>query len=203
MTDVFESLVFQAGQKFKYSAIASGSSAAILGDALNLLVNAGIAYKIHHSSARGLPLGAQVDPRRFKTVLFDIGIHQRLLGLDLSSCLLARDFKAINRGHVAEAFVAQELLAYGNPSRKPNLHYWHREARSSNAEVDYVIQAGDTVLPVEVKAGTKGQMQSIRLFMAERKLSKGIRVSLENFGTLGDIDILPLYGIRRLFRESA
>jgi len=66
-----------------------------------------------------------------------------------------------------------------------------------------VIQAGGTMLPVEVKAGTKGQMQSIRLFMAERKLSKGIRVSLENFGTLGDIDILPLYGIRHLCCQAA
>ncbi len=202
LTEVFESLVFQAGNKFKYSEIASGSSAAILGDALNLLVSAGIAYKIHHSSARGLPLGAQANPRRFKAVLFDVGIHQRLLGLDLSSFLLARDFKAINRGHVAEAFVAQELLAYANPSRKPALHYWHREARSSNAEVDYVIQAGDTMLPIEVKAGTKGQMQSLRLFMAERGLSKGIRISLENFGTLGDIDILPLYAVRHLPQGS-
>jgi uncharacterized protein len=202
LTEVFESLVFQAGSKFKYSALASGSSAAILGDALNLLVSAGIAYKIHHSGARGLPLGAQADPKKFKTVLFDIGVHQRLLGLDLSSFLLARDFKTINRGHVAEAFVAQELFAYGNPSRRPNLHYWHREARSSNAEVDYVIQAGNTTLPVEVKAGTKGQMQSIRLFMAERGLSKGTRVSLENFGTLGDIDILPLYAIRHLSKAE-
>jgi predicted AAA+ superfamily ATPase len=198
LTEVFESLVFQTGTKFKYSALASGRSAAILGDALNLLVHAGIAYKIHHSSARGLPLMAQADPRKFKTVLFDIGIHQRLLGLDLSNFLLSNDFKAINRGHIAEAFVAQELFAYNNASNKLNLHYWHREAKSSNAEVDYVIQTGDSLLPIEVKSGTKGQMQSIRIFMKERGLSKGIRVSLENFGTLGDIDILPLYAIKHL-----
>ncbi len=202
LTEIFESLVFQAGGKFKYAALASGSSAAILGDALNLLVQAGIAYKIHHSNARGLPLMAQVDPKKFKTVLFDIGIHQRLLGLDLSTFLLSNDFKAINRGHIAEAFVAQELFAYNNISSKPNLHYWHREARSSNAEVDYVIQAGDTLLPIEVKSGTKGQMQSMRIFMKERGLSRGVRISLENFGTLGDIDILPLYAIKHLFQPT-
>ena len=202
LTEVFESLVFQAGGKFKYAALASGSSAAILGDALNLLVHAGIAYKVHHSSARGLPLMAQVDPKKFKTVLFDIGIHQRLLGLDLSNFLLSNDFKAINSGNIAEAFVAQELFAYSNISSKPNLHYWHREARSSNAEVDYVIQTGNTLLPIEVKSGTKGQMQSIRIFMKERGLSRGVRISLENFGTLGDIDILPLYAIKHLFQPT-
>ncbi len=75
-------------------------------------------------------------------------------------------------------------------------------ARLTEVFESLVFQAGNTTLPVEVKAGTKGQMQSVRLFMAERGLSKGIRTSLENFGTLGDIDILPLYAIRRLSKAE-
>jgi predicted AAA+ superfamily ATPase len=201
LTEVFESVVLQTGGKFKYSAIGSRSSSTVLGDALNLLAGAGIVYKIHHSSAHGLPLGAQAAARKFKVALFDIGVHQRLLGLDLSAFLLAKDFRAVNRGHIAEAFVALELISYANPARKPALHYWHREARSSNAEVDYVIQKGSSILPIEVKAGTKGQMQSLRLFMAERGLAKGVRVSLENFGSLGDVDILPLYAVKNLTAE--
>lgn len=198
LTDVFESVPFQAGSKFKYAAIGAESSTPPLKHALELLEKASIVHKVHHTSARGLPLGAQVNRKKFKVVLFDVGIHQRLLGLDLAPLLVARDFKAVNRGSIAEAFVGQELLAYANPSSKAALHYWHREARSSNAEVDYVIQQGESILPVEVKAGTKGQMQSIRIFMAERHIDKGIRLSLENFGSLGDIDILPLYATRRL-----
>jgi len=62
---------------------------------------------------------------------------------------------------------------------RPILYYWHRETRGSNAEVDYVIQQGTEIVSIEVKAGTKGQMQSMFLFMDER----GIRVSLENFST--------------------
>lgn len=202
LIEVFESVPFQAGSKFKYATIGAESSTPPLKDALDLLEKAAIIYKVHHTSARGLPLGAQVDPKKFKVVLFDVGIHQRLLGLDLATLLVAQDFKAVNRGGIAEAFVGQELVACSNPSGKAALHYWHREARSSNAEVDYVMQQGESILPMEVKAGTKGQMQSLRIFLAERALTKGIRLSLENFGTLSDIDILPLYAVRTLFRRE-
>jgi predicted AAA+ superfamily ATPase len=83
---------------------------------------------------------------------------------------------------------------------KPALYYWHREARGSNAEVDYVIQQGADILPVEVKAGTKGQMQSMYLFMDERKLRNGIRVSLENFAQYDRVRVVPLYALRRLLQ---
>lgn len=199
LTEVFESIPFQAGSKFKYAAIGAESSTPPLKHALDMLEKASIAHKVFHTSARGLPLGAQVNAKKFKVVLFDVGIQQRLLGLDLSKRLVANDFKAVNRGGVAEVFVGQEILAYSSPAGKTALHYWHREARSSNAEVDYVMQVDDTILPIEVKAGTKGQMQSIRIFMQDRALEKGVRMSLENFGTLGNIDILPLYATRCLF----
>lgn len=199
LTEVFESIPFQAGSKFKYATIGAESSTPPLKYALDLLEKASIAHKVVHTSARGLPLGAQVNPKKFKVVLFDVGIQQRMLGLNLSQLLVARDFKAMNRGNVAEVFIGQELLAYSNPASKTALHYWHREARSSNAEVDYVMQVEDAILPVEVKAGTKGQMQSLRIFMQDRALKKGIRMSLENFGSLGDIEILPLYAARCLF----
>jgi hypothetical protein len=51
----------------------------------------------------------------------------------------------------------------------------------SNAEVDFVIQGKQGVVPLEVKSGTKGQMQSLHIFLNERNLSKGIRISAENF----------------------
>ncbi len=199
LSEVFESVAFQSGSKFKYSNIQSGSSTAPLNDALNLLVDAGIAHKIHHSSANGIPLGAQINPRKFKAVLFDTGIHQRILGLNLADYLLAKDFNAINKGSIAEVFVALELIAYQSFHQKSALYYWHREAKSSNAEVDYVIQRSERIIPLEVKAGTKGQMQSMRKFMSDKKLEKGIRISMENYATLGDIDILPLYAIQKLF----
>ncbi len=107
-------------------------------------------------------------------ILLDVGIHQRVLGLDLSSHLLANDFNAIN------------------------LYFWDREQRSSHAEVDYLIQTHEKILPIEVKSGTKGQMQSLHLFLKERNLSGGVRVSLENFTSYGSVVTCPLYAVKRL-----
>lgn len=58
----------------------------------------------------------------------------------------------------------------------PNIHYWHREARSSNAEVDYVIARKGKVVPIEVKSGSRGQMQSMHIFLSERNLEEGLRI---------------------------
>ena len=105
----------------------------------------------------------------------------------------------INAGNIAEIFTALEILSYSNPETRNLLFYWHRESRSSNAEVDYLLQKGGQIIPLEVKAGTKGQMQSIRQFMAERDTEYGIRVSLENFSCYEKIRVLPLYAISKLF----
>ena len=118
-----------------------------------------------------------------------------MLGLDVASMQVTRDFDVVNRGAVAEVFAAQELRATGNPRDPRQIYYWHREARNSNAEVDYVIQHNAEILPVEVKAGGSGRMQSMRMFMTERNIGRGIRTSLENFGTIDGIDIVPLYAL--------
>ena len=65
--------------------------------------------------------------------------------------------------------------------------------------MDYVIQKKDKLLPIEVKAGTKGAMQSLYLFLEEKKIEAGVRVSLENFCTMDKVMVYPLYGARNLF----
>jgi predicted AAA+ superfamily ATPase len=192
--------VLQAGGKFTYANVDSASSSHSLKSALEMLVQAGLAYKIHHTSARGLPLGAQVNPKRFKVILFDVGLHQRLLGLDLKEYLVSDEFEAVNKGNLAEVLAGLELIGNAPPTNRPPLYYWHRESRASNAEIDYLIQRGKDIVPIEVKAGRKGQMQSMFIFLKERNLKSGIRVSLENFGRYGNIDVIPLYAIGGLSR---
>lgn len=200
LSEVFDSIVFQAGNKFKYSNIHSHSSSHALKDSLELLIKAGLAYKIYHTDARGLPLGGQINPKRFKVILFDTGLHQRLSGLDIPWHLTASDIELVNRGTLAEVFAGLELIACQSPNTRPGIYYWHRESRGSSAEVDYVIQQGNTILPIEVKAGTKGQMQSMFLFLNERKLEKGIRTSLENFAEYEQISTIPLYALKNLIQ---
>jgi hypothetical protein len=199
LREVFEGIVFQAGAKFKYSRIESSAAVPALKEALELLVQAGLAYKIYHTDARGVPLGAQIDPQKFKVILFDLGIHQRLAQLDLSDYILSRDFHAINKGHLAEIFTGLELIRYHSSSLPPQLYYWHRESKGSNAEVDYIVNVGEKILPIEVKAGTKGQMQSLFLFLQERQLSQGVRISLEPLGTYDSIRVIPLYAVKKIW----
>jgi hypothetical protein len=90
------------------------------------------------------------------------------------------------------------LIASISPFTKPSLHYWHREARASNAEVDYVVQQGSKIIPVEVKAGTRGQMQSMQLFLCERDFDQGICLGPSNFRRHKNIHFVPIYAAGQL-----
>ncbi|MBP8851198.1 MAG: hypothetical protein KBG80_11665 [Breznakibacter sp.] len=70
---------------------------------------------------------------------------------------------------------------------------------NSSAKVDYVIQNQQNIIPVEVKSGSKGSMQSMYQFMSEKGSARGIRFSLENFSTDNGIDVIPLYAVSNIF----
>ena len=195
---VFKSVVEQNGQKFVYSKVLPDLSHLLVKKALELLTMAGLIIPITHSSANGVPLGAEINPKLRKFIVFDSGIFQRLLGLKLSEVLLRDDFESINKGAIAELSVGLELIKSASCYQRQTLYYWHREAKSSNAEVDYLIQRNVSILPIEVKAGTKGSMQSLYIFMDAKKIEKGIRVSQENFSKYQNVEVYPLYAVANL-----
>ena len=200
LQEVFYSTVHQAGGKFKYSNVApQGGGTHGYKEALDLLIKSGIAHRIYHTSARGLPLGAQVNEKKFKILPLDTGVYQRILGLDLSRHIISDFNSLINRGHLCELFVGIEIISHQSPFLHPQLYYWHREAKSSSAEIDYIISSAGRIFPIEVKAGTKGQMQSLHLFLKERNLPRGLRISAENFAVYSNIYTLPLYAVSRIF----
>ena len=131
-------------------------------------------------------------------LVLDPGLYQRLLQLDLAQVWLTEDVNLINKGVLAELFVGLEWLKYGNPYERESLYYWHRETSTSNAEVDYVVQIGSSLIPLEVKSSGKGRMQSMHRFMTEKNSERGIRVSTENYGQFGKIHVIPLYAIRKI-----
>ena len=195
---MFEAVVSQSGNKFNLSRASADANHEQIKEALYLLEMAGLVYLVKHTSANGLPLGAEVNPKKFKTILFDHGIFQRLLGLDLYEHLIATDLSAINKGNIAEQFVGTELIKYSSYYNKSRLYYWHREKRGSNAEVDYVFQNNNNILPVEVKSSTQGKMQSLWVFLNEKGLKTGIRISLENFNHYNNILVFPLYAVENV-----
>jgi uncharacterized protein len=199
---VFRSVVEQNGQKFVYNKALPDANHLQVKDALELLTMAGMILPITHSAANGVPLGAEINPKMRKFIVFDSGIFQRILGLKLSEVLLRNDFDSINKGALAELNVGLELVKSASCYQRQNLYYWHREAKSSNAEVDYLIQVDTRILPIEVKAGTKGSMQSLKIFMDLKNTEKGIRVSQENFSTYQNIEVYPLYAVANLQKNQ-
>jgi predicted AAA+ superfamily ATPase len=119
---------------------------------------------------------------------------------DASQIMIADDFKTINMGSLVEMFVGLEILKAASCYVPQKLYYWHREKKQSNAQVDYVIQKNNAIIPIEVKSGSKGAMPSLRLFMQEKNSEMGIRVSNENFGKVGNIEIYPLYAISNVIK---
>ena len=85
--------------------------------------------------------------------------------LDLTQSLLNPLQEFINKGQLVEAFVGQELIAYSPSYVKNELYYWQRQTRTSQAEVDYVLQEGESIIPVEVKSGSGSTLRSLQLFL--------------------------------------
>lgn len=153
-------------------------------------------HQVTHSAGHGLPLGAQANLERFKLISLDVGISQALLGLDLATWFLNPDKDFVNRGPIAEAFVGQELLAYASPKSKTDLYYWKREERGALAEIDYLYDYQNAVLPIEVKSGHGSTLRSMHQFLDEHQKSKlGIRFWSLNYEVSDAIASRPLYAV--------
>ena len=138
-----------------------------------------------------LPLEALASERNFKVVFLDVGLMQNLCGLS-GELLAASDILAVHAGAVAEQFVGQEFLAAG----QPDLYYWAREAKSSTAEVDYILAGEGRTLPVEVKSGSSGRLKSMHLFLKQYPQSpRGYVLSCAPYSELPEqkLVFLPLY----------
>lgn len=170
--------------------------------ALEALINAGILYPVYHSSANGLPLNATINEKKFKLLFLDVGLVHHASQLEIDT-LLNEELTMINQGALAEQFVGQELLAYGKNYEKSELYYWEREKKGSQAEVDYTIHFGSTIFPIEVKSGTTGHLRSLRVFLDEKKLDIGIRISQHQLSFHDHILSIPLYMIYELPRILA
>ena len=201
INEVFEAVSKQMGNKFIYTKAGNNLSHIQIKEALQLLILAGLVIPVTHTSANGIPLGAEIDSKKRKMLILDTGLFQRILNLDISIITFEENLNVINKGAIAELFFGLEWLKYSNPFTQNQLYYWHRENKTGNAEVDYVVQKQINIIPVEIKSSNSGSMQSLRIFLSEKKISKGIRFSLENFSSMEDVTIYPLYAVNNFFNS--
>ncbi len=177
LQEVFDKLGTTVGKKIRYVDILPQERSAVTDRILSLFVQSRILYRAYHSSANNLPLKAEVSRKKSKGVLLDIGIYLALQGFSIADISQDKELFFSNQGELAEQFIGQHLL-YSQPAyMHPELYYWCREKAQSNAEIDYVIQQGNTILPVEVKSGKTGTLRSLHLFMEVKHLSYALRFS--------------------------
>lgn len=215
LRQTLRSAASQATKKFVYSEVA-GYKTNEVKKAVELLILAGILFPVTHTAANGIPLSAEADNSYRKMLLLDTGLMLRLLNMTIgdisnitSHILTSSAADLVNKGIVAEQLAGLEMLHYQSPNIRHELYYWVRQAKNSQAEIDYIRASANGVVPVEVKAGTQGGMKSLWLFMREKKLTNAIRCSLENFGsfdfkdnedggTVRHVRTCPLYAMSSL-----
>lgn len=174
---VMSSVPRQLGKKFVFKHVNSEISSAPLKQALDLLSMARVCHRIVSTSGNGLPLGAEVDEKFSKVMMLDCGLCSASLGLSLHQLRSIDDISLINNGGMSEQLVGQLLRTVFPPYIPPSIYYWQRGKNGSEAEVDYIIQHENLVLPIEVKAGATGTLKSLHQFMKEKKNRIAIRVN--------------------------
>lgn len=165
------------GQKFIYSRVNPQLNSIAVKHSLELLNLARICHRVTSSAANGVPLAAEIRERHFKEIFLDTGLVCAALGLNLNQMNATHEITLINNGGLAEQTVGQQLRNIDPFYIEPALYYWHREEKGSNAEVDYVIQHGNQIIPIEVKAGSTGSLKSLHLFMDLKNLPLAIRIN--------------------------
>ena len=185
------------GERFHYSSVEAQMSSRDLKQALLNLVDAGLMYRIHRTSAQELPLNATLHEKIFKVLFLDVGLVKASSFLN-PYLMLREDLMLINRGMLTEQFVGQELLAEQPSYTAGQLFYWHNE--KGHAEIDYVTHVNDIIIPIEVKSGKTGSLKSLHHFLKTHSSKVGIHLSLRAFGHYQNILSVPLYMIPEIPR---
>lgn len=186
------------GQHFKFSKIdpESTNPARDYKQALHKLELARLIHIVNASDANGAPLKAEMNSKKFKVFFLDLGLLQ--LALEVNPSDLVEELVGIHRGVLAEQLVAQELLAYVDPYFDRHLYFWDREKKGSTAEVDFLVNIAGQVIPIEVKAGKTGRLQSLKQFLALKGSRLGVKISEAPLSLHDNILSVPFYMISQL-----
>jgi len=197
LNSVLSSVARHVGKQIKYSRLAEGFSNPTIKKAFDLLCLSQINPRVSATRPSGLPLGASATERKFKAIMVDIGLMQHLSGLPVDVEFPRTDLLGIHQGAMAEQFVGQELMAAGQPDQ----YYWARRAKSSSAEVDYLIMLQGMIHPVEVKSGAAGRLRSLHMLLQQYpNCPAGYVFSCSNYAELPKqrLVFLPLYHVYSL-----
>ena len=187
---VFRSIPSQLAkpnEKFMYGAVREGGRARDFEEAIEWLVSAGMLNRVYNVSKTEHPLSAFDKLDCFKLFIFDTGLLKYMAGIDNSAILLKTDYQF--KGQLTENYLLQQLEGQFDV----NPRYY----ADKRGEIDFVLQNGTEIIPVEVKAGESKSALSFKRFVSENEPKYAIRFSKRGYIKNGAITNIPLYLARK------
>lgn len=187
---VFRSIVQQLAkpnEKFMYGAVREGARARDFEEAIEWLVSAGMLVRVYNVSKTEHPLTAFDKTDQFKLFLFDTGLLKHMAGLDNSAILLKADYQF--KGPLTENYVLQQLR--GQFEIDPRYY------SDKNSEIDFVVQNGTEIIPMEVKGGEDKSAPAFKKYILNNQPGHAIRYSKRGYRRDGLITNMPLYVARK------
>jgi len=175
-------------KKFKYSDIRKGARTNMYEQTIEWLRKAGLIQLAYNLAAPKLPLSAFADYSKFKIYLHDVGLLTAKLNITSDQILLPDALFRQFNGAFIENFVAQELAS----ARDNSLFYW---TSKSDAEVDFILESGKEIYPLEVKSGSSRNTKSLQSYASKYNPGKIIRTSPRNLIQSDNFLNIPLYAI--------
>jgi len=176
-------------KKFIYKDVKSGGRASEFENAMNWLIKTGLVYKVSKTLTAKMPLALYAEREIFKLYMLDLGLLCAKSNIDIAGFYLPdnavfSDFQ----GAMAEQYVLQELKQClpDNP-----IYYWGRE--KGEAEVDFIMQYKNRIVPIEVKSARNTKSKSLNAYRNLEKPEQAVRMSMKNFGFDNGLYSIPLY----------
>lgn len=191
--DGIPSQLAKENKKFIYSVLREGARAKEFELAIQWLSDCGLCHKTGRIKKGAVPLKAYQDFPTFKLYLLDVGLLAAMADIDAKTLLKGNAIFTEFKGALTEQYVCQQILA----ELETTPYYWSSD--SSRGEVDFVLQHGGNVIPIEVKAEENLNAKSLKSFVAANGLPFGVRTSMSDFREQEKLVNLPLYAISSLW----
>lgn len=176
-------------KKFIYGVVKQGARAKDYELAIQWLIDAGLIYKINRVKTIGMPLKIHEDISAFKLYLLDCGLLGAMSNTPPAFLLLPNNDNS-GKGNFTENFICCQLESLRNIP----IYYYSKE--NSQLEIDFVVQIGTNVIPLEVKAEENLQAKSLKVILKNNPGMQGLRFSMSDYREQENITNVPLYGAR-------
>lgn len=183
-------------KKFVYGLVREGGRAREYETALMWLCDCGLVHKISRVNAAGIPLKAYEDLKAFKLFIVDVGLLSCMAGLSTSTLLDRNDLFVEFKGALSEQYVCQQLKTIDDL----NIYYYTNDRGS--CEIDFVVDNGEKIIPIEVKSETNLRAKSLKSYKEKYNPKLAIRSSMSDYKKEDWLLNLPLYAIENIIYEK-